>query len=475
MANGICKETTTCFVCNMLALKDKDDVTWAPTWGAGKKCHTECYPKAADVLAGRLTANPSNRPPKGSQAIPQEQPKEAKSIPQDVRSGTARFASICKVCGKQIEKDAAIKWAEGIAGSSRHADCFGKPDAFDAKGNPAQALPQETPKAQPQAQPQSSSAAGKALAELIANDLIPMLQDKLAPKVDEDALDKLVKEQIAKHSKRITVEITATGETKDYGMSHYQLPEVLAWFALNKHVYLYGAAGGGKSFVVEQVAKQEGAKFGMVSLNDMSSPLVVTGFETVAGNYKGTPFVDIYENGGYFLFDEVDAANGNFLTSLNTALSQRYMFLPDGRRVEMHEKCHIAAAGNTCGLGASENYNTRTQLDGAFRERFAFVEWSYDEKLERSIAHTKNGDAAAVDKWVDWVQKLRAHSVKAAPELMVTPRASIEGADALRHKGLSLEGIADAVIWKGLDKDTRKRILTAVPYPSLIRTIKQAA
>ena len=82
------------------------------------------------------------------------------------------------------------------------------------------------------------------------------------------------------------------------------------------------------------------------------------------------------------------------------------------------------------------------------------LSWDYDEALERSIA----GD----DAWTAYVQAARAAAANLKIRHIISPRASMAGAN-LRRTGLAFDTVADACIWKGLDMDQRQRVASAIP------------
>jgi len=60
-------------------------------------------------------------------------------------------------------------------------------------------------------------------------------------------------------------------------------------------------------------------------------------------------FVQVYENGGVFLLDEIDAADANVMVAINAALANGVLANPNGKVHVRHDKCFILAAANTWG------------------------------------------------------------------------------------------------------------------------------
>jgi len=105
--------------------------------------------------------------------------------------------------------------------------------------------------------------------------------------------------------------------------------------------------------------------------------------------YVPSDFVTMYETGGVFLFNEVDAADPNTLLFINQALANGSFYLPQrkGRtQVKRHADFVCLAAANTFGTGANMVYAGRERLDESTLDRFraGTVLLDYDTKFERS-------------------------------------------------------------------------------------------
>ena len=103
-----------------------------------------------------------------------------------------------------------------------------------------------------------------------------------------------------------------------------------------------------------------------------------------------TPFLEIYEGGGFFLFDEIDAANANTLMFINSALANDYFMVPQRFKnpiVRKHKDFRCIAAANTYGHGESVEYAARQQLDAATLDRFGtgIVPMDYSKKVEEML------------------------------------------------------------------------------------------
>ena len=256
---------------------------------------------------------------------------------------------------------------------------------------------------------------------------------------------------IAKHSPSITVKVQVNDSPTHAieGHAHKMLPQVIEAIGQNVPVMLVGAAGGGKSTAGEQVAHALGLEFYIQGAASGTHEYI--GYKDGAGNYHSTPFRQAFEFGGLFCAEELDSGSPDVPLILNAGLANGHMAFPDSTKpVSRHKDFRIIANANTYGNGADRVYVGRTQLDGATIDRFAFLTWDYDTTLERKLAGN--------DSWVDRVQALRRAVEAEKARIIVSPRASINGAKMIAA-GWSFEQCESAFIWKGADADLRRRIV----------------
>jgi len=234
---------------------------------------------------------------------------------------------------------------------------------------------------------------------------------------------------------------------QDLGKQHIQLPTLLQILANKLNVYIVGPAGAGKTYAAIQCAKALEVEFYFTGA--VASEFKLTGFIDAHGKIVSTEFRKAFENGGLFLFDEIDASYPQAVLAFNAALSNDYMDFPD-KKVSRHKNFYCIAAANTYGQGADRQYVGRNQLDAASLDRFVFLDWKYDENLERELAGNQD--------WSDYVQKIRRYIEAQRIRHVVSPRASIYGAKLLAN-GISREIVEQTILWKGLDEATKTKIL----------------
>lgn len=248
---------------------------------------------------------------------------------------------------------------------------------------------------------------------------------------------------------------------KDLGKQHYQFPTLLKILATKLNVYVVGPAGAGKTHAANQCAEALGVPFHFSGA--VASEFKLTGFIDAQGKPVITEFRKAYEHGGLFLFDEIDASYPQAVLAFNAALANNYMDFPD-KRVPRHENFYCIAAANTYGQGASRDYIGRNQLDAASLDRFVFLDWNYDENLERDLAGNQ--------KWSDYVQKVRKYIEEQKIRHVVSPRASIFGAKLLAN-GIERSVVEKTILWKGLDDAQREKVVEGIKPQKEITATKE--
>jgi cobaltochelatase CobS len=223
------------------------------------------------------------------------------------------------------------------------------------------------------------------------------LRDLLGVKVDTDSVRSIVLDEVKKaldKSPVVKFEVRRPdgSDWKPSGHVRPEFQDVLLDAQCGLNLLLVGPAGSGKTHLAHQVAEALGREFASVSCTAGMSESVLSGWllpqDGGAFDYVESDFVRLYENGGVFLFDEVDAADPNTLLFINQALANGSFYLPQrkGRSmVKRHADFVCIAAANTWGNGANGTYAGRERLDEAFLDRFRagrhFVD--YDTKFER--------------------------------------------------------------------------------------------
>lgn len=270
--------------------------------------------------------------------------------------------------------------------------------------------------------------------------------------VDEAAVGAIVDKKLAESRKKqvkvIEVKQPDNLPNKVVGVCHYLTEQIAQVCNVGVHQMLVGPAGGGKTTCCEKVAEILNLKFYPMSVGPQTTKSDLLGFIDAAGNYHTTPLREAFENGGLLLLDEVDAANAGVLTIINALLANGYCSFPDGVKAR-NENFRCICACNTYGRGADRQYVGRNQLDAATLDRFAVVDFDYDDNLERMIAGN--------DAWVDKVQQYRKRAFDLKMRVVISPRASIFGAKLLAS-GMKEKLVEELVVWKGVSAEIRSKL-----------------
>lgn len=228
-------------------------------------------------------------------------------------------------------------------------------------------------------------------------DMIAKLQETLLlqrEKMEEQARKILSLEQSQGASiKSIEVKINKAPKVEIEGKPHPKLERVLKLASAGLNILLIGPAGSGKTHLSEQVANCLKRTFAFVSCSAGMSEGHLLGRLLPTGDsgrfeYQRSEFVKAYEEGGVFLFDEVDAADPNTLLVLNTALANGHLSVPNRAEKPVatkHRDFVCMAAANTFGTGADRQYVGRNQLDEAFLDRFRIGQVCLDYSKEVEV------------------------------------------------------------------------------------------
>lgn len=216
-----------------------------------------------------------------------------------------------------------------------------------------------------------------------------------------------------------------------------------------KNIMLVGSAGGGKTHLVSMVAEALKLNFYPMSVGLQTTKSDLLGFVNAQGKYVTSPIREAYENGGVLLLDEFDCAHAGVVTILNSLLANGHCSFPDGI-IDKNPNFICICACNTYGRGANVEYVGRNRLDGATLDRFIVVDVDYDAKLEKKLCDN--------DAWYELIKKVRNNAEKQGIKTIISPRASMDGADLL-ESGFTVKDVLNMVIFKGQDKDIQTKLL----------------
>jgi MoxR-like ATPase len=229
----------------------------------------------------------------------------------------------------------------------------------------------------------------------------------------------------------------------------------------HRHMYIWGPPGSGKSTAVRQASESLGIRYYYRSLSPSDVPSKLEGFMDVHGVVRDTEFVRCVTDGGVACLEEVDNASSSLLVVLNNVLDNGQASFPGGM-FKVHPQFRLVCCANTNGRGGDVLFPERRPLDGAFLDRFYSIHWPYDESLEAKLILQSHGPT--MQPWVDWVVKVRKWAFDTKRRLIVSPRASIAGAEAIAA-GESIRDVVDSTIWRGCADDVRQAGERELPIP----------
>jgi len=248
------------------------------------------------------------------------------------------------------------------------------------------------------------------------------------------------------------VELPATRPTnakQPAARTHRQFDELMGLVGEgHANIMLVGPAGTGKTTLVKHVAEALDRPFAFISLSAGVTETHLFGRMLPQSDgtwaYQESPFIRIYRNGGVFLFDEVDAADGNVMVSVNAALANGVLCNPvTGEVIQRHADCTIVTAANTYGRGGDMVYVGRNALDGATLDRFVLAKLfvGYDVTLEHDIARSVL-DSDTARELLNWVDELRGQIAANRLRRIASTRLIAQGVKALAA-GKTLEDVKE--------------------------------
>ena len=378
--------------------------------------------------------------------------------------------------GSWVPRGDHPKYPDGSA-MRYHVACFAQYMASRADGSPAPTpAPPPMPSPSPAPPPAPAAAEGELtrIIQSIAGARGGMDEDR-ARAIAREEFDAALQAKIASGELGGVVRYEVRrrdGVTVDCGTQHKFFTRVLDLITLQRHLWIHGPAGTGKSQCAINAAEALGLPVYVLSLGPQSPASRIEGFVDAQGRFVEPEWFKAYTKGGVFLFDEADNMPASMATTLNTALANKKAAFPGVGTVDQHPDLIVIFCANTSGRGPTPQHPERRKQDGATIDRARFLYFPPDEELERAlaIAHGGGKDAAAL-AWCQWVQSIRAYISRPDCGIQDTiycgMRSIIGGAQLIANPPAweDIAGLAEAEIFKGLSQDKVSRILAAVPLP----------
>lgn len=392
----------------------------------------------------------------------------------------AKFPGTCKACGKGIKVGAKLVASETLVGAKGkaafiHIECAeGKPEKIvdvPVEQKPVPQVVTTTEVTRPMERNVKMNRKDfmdmlhSVMGEIdwdfnvdISEELDPIEAD--LKKLRQEVTDQLTKIATQRTSGTFKIEVEVKGLPK---VTMKEVPnaafeDVLRLCANRMHVLLVGPAGSGKTYIAETISKVLKLRFAHISCSAGMSEghllgrLLPTG-KNGAFEYTVSEFVRCYENGGVFLFDEIDAADPNTMLIINSALANGYLSVPNRHKnpvAKMHKDFVCIAAANTFGRGSDRLYVGRNQLDESTLDRFRIgqVEVGYDENVEASLCP----DAGLRSKLKAVREKVMLHGMR-----RVVSTRFMKNAYVMKMNGMTDDKILNALTL-GWSKDELAKV-----------------
>lgn len=285
------------------------------------------------------------------------------------------------------------------------------------------------------------------LARMLATALQPYVLPAAAP-LDKEAVTALIKSELSnrptdileiKQPDKAAVKITG---------AHSALKTVLPVLTALKQCFVFGPTGTGKTTLAAQCAEALNLPFGALSCSAGIYEQQLIGYADANGKFNTRHFLELYENGGVFSIDEVDAAEAGVLLVINSGISNGFIPVPDRIAAPIarrHKDFYLVCSGNTAGHGATGKYSARQPLDAAFLARFELstFEINYDENYEYNLLCDFEGGKVASARF----HRLRADLETAGARETVSSRV-FKDAAALASAGFKFSDIFNLFVQK---------------------------
>ena len=378
----------------------------------------------------------------------------------------AKYGGRCKKCAGQYLPGSYIDWTPGTSGALC-SNC--------ANNAPFQ-KPEEKPITELPSLVELKDRVKQAVDAFVPGFSTPILQNQadlffqdIQARVDARIQEEVKSQKAPVHVIDVLLSgDKGEGELKRIEGAHFLMPRLLKLLDAGIPLYLWGPAGSGKSTAIMQAAEILKQPFEVDTLDPTTFRSMVQGFCNTQGAPVHTSFSRLWETGGVYIAEELDAAPSNVQTLFNSGLANDRTAFPWGNTPKS-SKFRFAGNGNTPGAPTRE-FPDRKMMASAFKDRLYFMYWPIDPAIEAKMAGikvppvpTRQEHTVTPQTWTKFVIKLREWASVNAPTLMVSPRASHQGIKCLAL-GETPDEIADGLIFRGADAELRAKALSQVHW-----------
>jgi hypothetical protein len=413
----------------------------------------------------------------------------------------ATFDGICRKCNKPYQAgDRILFFNKPVARSPYHLECVKReetpdwtqdqpiPHTVPPVNHKAYNDPPESVNVKPNPSPVPKRATSDALLDIITEAVserislegltdeakVREIASEEASRAVDAATDKAVetlKATVNDLAPRVTVIELRRPDALPVAIegAHYLMPRLLRLMGAGIHVYLWGPPGSGKTTAALQAAKALGLDAELDTLDASTPKSHILGYRNLDKSPAETAFSRAYPTNAVYVADETDNASAGVQTLFNSALANHRAPFAWGM-LDRGERFVFTGTGNTPGR-KTPMFPDRHPMSAAFADRLYFIHWPLDPAIEQRAAGLplsappyRREYTCTPAVWGKWVQDVRAYAASAAPTLMVTPRATLTGLQALAI-GETPEEVAHGLVFRGADSALVGKILSEVSLP----------
>lgn len=242
---------------------------------------------------------------------------------------------------------------------------------------------------------------------------------------------------------------------------HFNTPKLLQYLVCRLPVYMFGPTGSSKTNVVFRLAKQLGLLIQSSTVSPQTPKSELLGYNDANGKYVEGVCYKPFTEGGILLINELDNGNAASNAVLNQLMDEA-VFFPCGMRDRHKDFCLVATA-NTLGNGANRQYVGRSPQDKALLNRFVYLHWPWDTKLEKRLATEEyqrysGKNLEVLNKTLRSFWKLRQATEELQIDHILSMRNLLQYVRLLAT-GTSINDATTATISRGLNKEQWEKIL----------------
>lgn len=278
---------------------------------------------------------------------------------------------------------------------------------------------------------------------IMTDEKINSIAEKKTKEIEKAALKMI--ESARKEFITFQVKVGNKNPKKIKGILCEEFPKLLELAQERVNIMMVGPAGCGKTHIAGQLAKALDLDYASQSCSAGMSESQLTGWLLPIGDkgrfeYVSSEFIRIYENGGVFLLDEMDAADPNVLIFINQALANGQFSLPQRFKnptVKKHKDFVAIAATNTFGGGADSMYHARNALDASTLDRFkiGMTVIEYSKTVEESLVEPEI---------LQWGREIRNAIMENGMQKIMSTRVLKDATTMKRNQEWSLKQISES-------------------------------